>query len=212
MKKHQILQKRVIVYIDGFNLYYGLKSKNWQQYYWLDLQCFAENLLLSNQELVKICYFTTHISSFNDINKAKRQIIYLEALKTLSNLSIHYGRYLSKNRQCLKCGAEWITYEEKMTDVNIAVSLLIDAQNDKFDTAIIVSGDSDLYTLVRAVRKRYEKKRIIIAFPPDRHSVQLCKIATASFTVGRKIFKDSQLPDKITKPDGFVLCRPTEWS
>jgi len=29
---------RVITYIDGFNLYFGLKSKDWQRYYWLNLQ------------------------------------------------------------------------------------------------------------------------------------------------------------------------------
>ncbi len=27
---------RVIVYIDGFNLYFGLKSKGWRRYFWLN--------------------------------------------------------------------------------------------------------------------------------------------------------------------------------
>ena len=31
------IHQRVAVYIDGFNLYYGLKSKGWSRYYWLDL-------------------------------------------------------------------------------------------------------------------------------------------------------------------------------
>ena len=29
---------RVIVYVDGFNLYYGLRSKGWKRFYWLDIQ------------------------------------------------------------------------------------------------------------------------------------------------------------------------------
>ena len=37
--------ERVIVYIDGFNLYFGLKSKGWKRYYWLNLQKLAIKLL-----------------------------------------------------------------------------------------------------------------------------------------------------------------------
>ena len=29
--------ERVSVYVDGFNLYYGLRSRGWRRYYWLDL-------------------------------------------------------------------------------------------------------------------------------------------------------------------------------
>ena len=44
-----------------------------------------------------------------------------------------------------------------MTDVNIAVELLHDAHTDLFDTAILVSGDSDLTSAITALRERYEK-------------------------------------------------------
>ena len=57
-----------------------------------------------------------------------------------------------------------------MTDVNIAVELLGDAQDDVFDTAMVVSGDSDLYGPIEAVRRRYPHKRVVVAFPPDRVS------------------------------------------
>ena len=33
-------KKKVIVYVDGFNFYYGLKSKKWKMCYWLDLVSF----------------------------------------------------------------------------------------------------------------------------------------------------------------------------
>ena len=36
---------RVIAYIDGFNLYFGLKSQGWQRYFWLNVQSLATNLL-----------------------------------------------------------------------------------------------------------------------------------------------------------------------
>ena len=138
--------------------------------------------------------------------------MFLEALETLPGVRLHYGHFLTKSRECFECGAIWETFEEKMTDVNIAVELLGDAQDDVFDAAIIVSGDSDLTRPVQVVRTRYPHKRIVIAFPPDRTSVQLRRAATAAFVIGRKKLKDSQLPDRIVKSGGHALIRPREWS
>ena len=205
--------ERVIVYVDGFNLYYGLKSKGWQRYYWLDVRRLGENLLLPGQVLVAVRYFTARISPrLGSPSKSKRQATFLEALETRSDLHIYYGHYLAKERRCSECEAEWIIYEEKMTDVNIAVELLGDAQDDAFDTAIIISGDSDLTPPVRATLDRYPEKRVIVASPPSRHSSQLADAATAAFSIGRKKLKDSQFPDEVVKPDGFVLRRPTQWN
>ena len=204
--------QRVAVYIDGFNLYYGLKSKGWRRYYWLDLRRMAENLLRPRQELVMVRYFTTRISpESQDPGKTVRQNTFLEALATLQDLYIHYGKYMPKEQTCLNCRATWQTYEEKMTDVNIAVELLGDAQDDVFDTAIIISGDSDLTGPVTAIRSRYSNKQVIVAFPPDRVSKQLRQVATASFVIGRKKLDDSQLPDRVIRSNGYALNRPPSW-
>ena len=96
-----------------------------------------------------------------------------------------------------------------MTDVNIAVELLGDAQDDIFDTALVVSGDSDLYGPIETVRRRYPHKRVVVAFPPDRVSKKLR--SGPSFTIGRDAFRDSQLPDQATNAHGHVLSRPANW-
>ena len=203
---------RIIVYIDGFNLYYGLRASGLKQFYWLDLRQMAERLLLGNQTLARVRYFTARVrSTISNPGKRERQNTYLEALETLPDLEIHYGRFISKEAHCRTCGATWTTYEEKMTDVNIAVELLGDAQDDAFDTAIIVSGDGDLSGLVQAVRGRYPHKRLLIAFPPRRHSADLHSAATASFNIGRDVLRDSQFPERVVKPDGYTLTRPANW-
>ena len=209
MKKH-----RVIVYVDGFNLYYGLKDSGLRRYYWLDIKKLAENLLQTNQRLVAVCYFTSRLKKLPaSATKKERQSTYLDALNTLPDTHLYYGHYLAKDNQCSSCGAVWQTYEEKMTDVNIAVELLVDAQDDKFDTAIIVSGDSDLTRPIEAVLQRYSIKRVIIAFPPKRdRSNRLKSAATSCFTIGRKKLKDSQFPDEIETASGFVLKRPQKWN
>lgn len=203
--------ERVIAYIDGFNLYFGLKSKGWRRYYWLNPQQLARNLLKDGQELVATKYFTARISNNPDVGKHKRQTIYLEAIETLPDTKTFYGHYLSKPQRCFKCGATWIAHEEKMTDVNIAVDLLNDAYDDVFDVAMLVSADSDLTAPIEAVRARFPNKRVIVACPPDRQSKRLELAASAYFQIGRKKLQDSQFPDEFTKEDGFVLKRPDSW-
>ena len=98
-----------------------------------------------------------------------------------------------------------------MTDVNIATQLLIDAFEDRFDTALIISGDSDLTTPIRRVRQRFPNRRLIVAFPPNRRSDQLRKAAHGYVVIGADSLRQNVLPDEILTTDGFVLRRPVEW-
>jgi uncharacterized LabA/DUF88 family protein len=165
----------------------------------------------TGQQLVMTKYFTARISSA-DPGKQRRQVNYLEALSTLKNFQIYYGHYLSKPVTCFKCKNRWNNYEEKMTDVNIATELLMDAVADKFDVALIISGDSDLVPPLRVLRKDYPHKRTVVAFPPNRESAQLKNFVNGYFMIGEAKFRNSQFPDRVTKPDGFVLNRPMEWT
>jgi uncharacterized LabA/DUF88 family protein len=203
---------RVIAYIDGFNLYYGLKARHWQRYYWLNIQLLAENLLKPVQQLEATKYFTSRVSSsIQDPDKGRRQSVYLDALKTVSRLQIFYGHYLRKPVHCFKCGACWNVHEEKMTDVNIAVELMTDAFQDHFDTALLVSGDSDLAGPILAVNRLFPSKRVVVAFPPNRHAAHLAAVANANFIIGRKKIADSQFADQIIEANGHVLQKPSKW-
>jgi uncharacterized LabA/DUF88 family protein len=203
---------RVITYIDGFNLYFGLRSKGWRRYYWLNLHQLSLALLKPGQQLDAVHYFTARIrANGHNVDDMRRQSLYIEALQTLSDTTLHFGHYLDKPRQCRQCGAQWMDYEEKMTDVNIAVQMLADAFDDRFDTALIISADSDLTTPVSKVRQRFPAKRVVIAEPPGRHSTALCNNASGHFTIGEAKLRASQLPDQVQRADGFVLLRPTHW-
>lgn len=204
--------QRVIAYIDGFNLYFGLKSKGWRRLYWLDIQTLSQRLLRPGQQLVLTKYFTSRVSTKpHDPDKPKRQNIYLEALTTLSDFRMFFGHYLQKAVSCRFCGATWTDYDEKMTDVNIATELLADALDDRFDTALLISADSDLTRPLEVVRARFPQKRVVVVFPPGRSSERLKQAASAFFTIGRAVLADAQFPDEVCKPGGFLLRRPREW-
>lgn len=203
---------RVVAYVDGFNLYFGLKAKGWKKHYWLDLNGLATSLLKPGQTLAGVHYFTSRIrANGRNVADMQRQSDYLDALATLPSLTIHYGHYLQKSRRCHNCGATWMDYEEKMTDVNIAMQLLADAFDDHFDTALVISADSDLTTPVRQVRARFPAKRVIVAQPPGRNSVQLAGAATAAFTISETKVRQSQLPAAVTTASGYVIQRPAHW-
>ncbi len=201
--------ERVIVYIDGFNFYFGLKEKGWKRYYWLNLQELAKNLLKPFQELVTTKYFTSRISFPPD--KQKRQLTFIEALETLDNFQIFYGTYQANTITCKRCGNIFPKPNEKMTDVNIATELLTDAFLNHYDKAILISADSDLSAPIKKVKRLFPDKRVIVAFPPARFSYELSKLAHGFFTIGRKTIADSIFPDKVSKKDGYILSRPDPW-
>jgi len=199
---------KVIAYIDGYNLYYGLRDQGWKRFYWLNLQKLAEQFLKPNQTLVETKYFTTIVKYPDD--KRRRQQVFLEALQTLPNLSIFYGHFLSDPVTCHQCGHTYTTHHEKMTDVNISVELMKDAFQDRFDVAFLISADSDLVSPVRTVQQLFPKKKVISIFPPGRFSSALKRISAGTLRIGHVNLSRSLFPERVNK-NGIALDRPNRW-
>ena len=223
--------ERAIVYIDGFNLYFGLraatvKSKNTKRLpkraYWLDVQSLAERLV-QDRQLVCVKYFTARIKG--NPKKQSRQNVFLSAIQHYcSKLQIFEGRYLLREMLCTKCrhitqdmicpkcGHANNLPEEKKSDVNIATQMLKDAFENRFDTAYLVSGDSDLVPPIEVIRSMIPPKKIIVAFPPHRGgSTELKNATDVHVYIANNTLKQSMLPREIVKLDGSKLIIPIEW-
>ncbi len=190
-------------------MYYGLKEKGWQRFFWLDVQALSRNLLKPDQDLIHTKYFTSRIGQPPD--KVKRQNTYIEAIQSFPETSVYFGHYLTTPRTCRECGVTYDVAQEKMTDVNMAVELLKDAFQDAFDVAILISADSDLIAPIAAVRKLFPEKRVIVACPPSRFSVNLARAAHGYFKIGHGSLGKSLLPEEIVSAAGFKLRRPSAW-
>ncbi|MHB1293919.1 MAG: NYN domain-containing protein [Anaerolineae bacterium] len=201
--------QRAIAYIDGFNLYYGLREKEWKRFYWLDVQRLALLLLRPDQRLTCTKYFTSVVS--HPADKNKRQSVFLDALATLPDLFIYHGHYLSDTVTCRNCGHTYVTHHEKMTDVNIAVEVLCDAFQDRYDVALVISADSDLVGPIKALRCLYPEKRAVVAFPPARYSNALKTEAHACLHITANMLSRSRFPEILTTPAGAELRCPAEW-
>lgn len=206
-----IERKRVIVYIDGFNFYYGLKfSQHWQRYYWLDIVKLFESFMRPDQELIAVKYFS---AKSTDVEQSQRQNAFFQANKENPKFYLILGKYLKKKITCFNCGNIIHTHEEKETDVRIATQIVADAYERNCDIAIVVSADSDMIPAIELATQARQK--VFVYFPPNQYSSNL-----ASMGIGKPIllnryesrFRNSLLPDTIHLSSvDYDLKIPDKW-
>lgn len=199
---------KVNVYIDGFNFYYGLKAKQWRKFYWLDIVAFYELFMKENQVLNKVYYCTAKPT---DIGKKNRQGAFFKANSLNPKFELVFGKFLEKD-VCYD-GQWYKTFEEKQTDVNIAVKLLRGVFLSECDSSIIVSGDSDLAPAIKLANEIDPSHKIFVHFPPERGSITLEKCSHAIIHLHRyeARFNKCLLPDEVQMPNGSNLTKPDHW-
>lgn len=103
-----------------------------------------------------------------------------------------------------------IKFEEKGSDVNLAVHLLHDAHNNKFDRAAIVSLDTDLLEAINIVKSELGKK-VGIIYPARKNiHTQLNKAADFLKQVRPGVLRSSQFPDELSDDKG-TFHKPPDW-
>jgi len=203
------MANRAIAYIDGFNLYNGIHATYAHRYLWLDVVKLVQAMRPAS-ELVSVKYFTSTL--LFDPDAQSRQAHYIAALQAANPgvLEVFYGRYQPKVVTCNKCTASWTTYEEKETDVSIAVEMVADVASGRADDFYIVSGDSDMAPAVRRMMKINPDIFCTAFFPPQRKSDELLKLMPASRVIGRQKIDASQLDDEMSGESGS-FSRPAKW-
>ncbi len=102
-------------------------------------------------------------------------------------------------------------YEEKETDVAIACAVLGDALDDKLDSAVVISGDSDFIPLAKAFAERAISKELRFAFPFARGTKRLRQLCPASFTISKEAYAKYQFDDRVRLPSGKFVTIPDDW-
>ncbi len=203
----------VNVHMDGFNLYYGALKRT--PYKWLDVSKLAHSLL-PGDTIHELHYFTTRASSrpYNP-TAAHDQSLYIRALRTIPNLRIVYGHFLTHSVPMYLTGVTppqkvWVDKtEEKGSDVNLASHLLRDAYLKRFEVAVLVTNDSDLAEPVRIVSQEL-KLPIGILNPHQFHSRELRQYATFVRRIRQGDLISSQFPRVLTDRKGS-FAKPSGW-
>jgi hypothetical protein len=152
---------------------------------WLDLSKLCQ-VMLPNDTIESVQYFTARVSArpYNQSAPLDQQV-YLRALRTVPNLSIAFGHFLTHSVRMVLSGSNppqkvfVDKTEEKGSDVNLAAHLLRDAFLKNFEIAVLITNDSDLAEPVRIVR--YDLGLPVgILNPHQAHSSVLKELATFS--------------------------------
>jgi uncharacterized LabA/DUF88 family protein len=205
-----------IVYIDGFNLYYGaIKDTSFK---WLDLCALCDRLLPRNS-VTKVKYFTAVVNNPPwDPQKSARQQAYLRALRTLPRIEIVLGSFLTHAVMMPLVNpptngpkfARVYKTEEKGSDVNIAAHMINDGHRRAFDVAVLISNDSDLAEPVRILREELGKPVGVVN--PHKHYPSQTLIKYASFIKQLRsgVLSISQLPSIVRDIHGDIT-KPSTW-
>jgi uncharacterized LabA/DUF88 family protein len=212
---------RAIVYIDGFNFYYGAVKGT--PYKWLNFEELCHRLL-KDFDLVSILYFTARVTGM----KQARQMAFWQALKTLPLVTIVPGHFKNKRVECthktchLAGDRHFDTFEEKHTDVNIAITMLDHAYQNRCDRLVLFSGDSDLVPAVKLVRSRFPDKKVIVYAPTgavdstgapvkDRRADELKQAASDGRDFPAVLLPLCQFPSELIDANGHKIKKPQSW-
>ena len=230
---------RTIVYIDGYNLYYGRIANT--PYKWLDLPALVSGIVNAQDPasvLDHVKFFTAPaIAKFSRRGQVSQhaQATYHRALETRYPATFtkilgehtftqaHVPRVAgpdippSKDDTCLT----WKVVE-KRTDVNIALAMYRDACKGLVDQVVLCSNDSDAEPVLEAIRADFPLIRIGLITPrrpppPGTSSarVKSRSLAAHAHWVRGHITDDemanAQLPDFVAAPSGKKFKKPEHW-
>jgi len=174
--------KRVAVFIDGNNFYFGL-SKIYGPEKSLKLFNFKAfcDFLSKPDKITKIFYYNAGLDLSLNQNKYGSQKEFFESLKIIPNFSLVLCKLLKRSIK----GTDKFYYVLKEDDIHMAVDLVESAVDDLFDIAIVVSGDGDFVPAVKAVQKR--GKKVVNAYFKNRSSRSLKNYSNSSVELNKSI-------------------------
>lgn len=209
---------RIVAYVDGFNLYYGIRDSGFK---WLNIEALVRAYLDATDTLTAVNYFTAHVKGTPaDPDAPLRQQVYLRAVGTLPLVTCHYGKFTRWTKlmplaapiaslRPVPDRVQVLKVEEKGSDVALGSQLVADAYEGRFDTALVVSNDTDLCPPIRLVQAK--GLAVGILNPRDnRGAPEMRQVASFYKQVRASVLAGCQFPDpvidarvgRISKPIG----------
>ncbi len=201
---------RIFFFIDGLNLYHAFDDhEKYRKYKWISVAKLCKCYVTDKRDSISgIEYFTA--LAIWDPGKVLRHRLFIKAQEN-DGVEIVYGEFKIRDRKCRICKKDYKSPEEKQTDVNIAIHLFELAIKDRYDKAIVISGDTDLLPAIKAVRRMFPSKQVGVVIPIGRASEDLKKQTDFHYRMREKHLISSHYSDVITLVDGSILTCPPNW-
>ena len=175
----------------------------------------------NNQILQKVVYFAAPppLDSQGSTKGRERQKILFNANKILNpeQFELVMGQFYQKEITCKNCRQKFSVYEEKRTDVNIAIRLVGDCAMDNADTVVLVTADSDILPPLQFIRQHFPSKKIRVYFPPSNFPRALYNFMKSNkkpvilMEHNKPKFFNSIMPDVVTGDNGISYTIPAKW-
>jgi hypothetical protein len=150
------VENRAAFYIDGFNLYHPIHEMNEPHLKWANLWKLGELICEPHgAKLVKVVFCTAvpaHLPESRDRHNT------FNAAQRANGVHIVPGHHIHD-------GEKW---NEKQSDINVALHLILDGVDDIYDMAILLSADSDQAATAKIFKERFAGKRLLAVAPPTK--------------------------------------------
>ncbi len=213
---------RVSFIVDGFNLYHSVRIANRclkKSTKWLNISKLCGAYLSPIRDIIKeqttlqnIYYFSAlakHIEPA-DPYVTERHKSFIQCIKD-TGVIVQLGRFKPKEIKCHHCKKIFIKHEEKETDVAIGLKVFEIFHKDECDTAVLVTGDTDLATVISSGKRIFPPKKILFLFPAFRGNRELAQLAPGSLKIKPKRYAQYQFPDPYVLSDGKAISKPVSW-
>jgi len=155
--------KRVMIFVDGSNFYHALKAKTGSAQ--LDFGHLIAELVGPNRELARVYYYNAPVNAQEVPAQHRRQQAFFGALKRIPYFEVKLGRLVRRSHGMV----------EKGVDVRLATDMVAAGLLNRYDVAILVSGDGDFTDAVQVVKDA--GKHVELAYPRvDSLSRALCDV------------------------------------
>lgn len=167
--------ERVMIFIDGMNLYHGLKDHDIGTN--INFHKFSSKLA-EGRKLIRTYYYNAPYDQQAEPERYRDQQRFFQSLHHTPYLTLKFGRLVPRAG----------TYIQKGVDTRLSTDMLTNAFMDNYDVAILVSGDGDFEPVVEGVKEA--GKNIIIATFDVGQSYALFKAADDRIQLDRQFFSD----------------------
>jgi len=172
------MTERVMIFIDGSNLYHSLKGffKRTD----IDIGKLG-NKLLEKRRLVRIYYYNAKVGLKEEPERYRDQQAFFASLNAIPYSELRLGRLVYNN---------WPNSPpyEKGVDIQLATDMITHSFKDNYNVAILVAGDNDYVGALQSVKDNGNHVEIAL-FGKERSSYRLRMVADRIITINARFLK-----------------------
>jgi len=170
--------ERVMIFMDGSNLYHSLKG--FLKRTDIDIGKLG-NKLLDRRRLVRIYYYNAKVGHKEEPERYRDQQAFFAGVNAIPYCELRLGRLVYHN---------WPNSPpyEKGVDIQLATDMITHSFKNNYDVAVLVAGDNDYVGALQSVKDNGKHVEVAL-FGKERTSYQLRMVADRVITINTRFLK-----------------------